>query len=457
MNYSTLEKEIKEYSEYNKQIIVTISKLSQFFKFFGQQGKKFVKSCQKVFDEFVTELKKENPSSSVYVTYVYFSNNFTQYLKILEENYDSFEKNLGDSIDEYESKFKNLYGEAINKFNDLSMLINERKEKLEKSKYSYFESCKASLDMENKIIQLKEMSRDEVSKSNEQLLKSIKSMEANEQTYKGEIKKMNKIYEDNEEKYTNIVKNFRNINVGKIQFYSNILNQIFRTINEYATRKSEIISKIEKIGDNIKVNRDIILYDEKFNYYNDNKKRFLSEQFLDFKKFKKNFNKQNSNTSQENNTNSALGSLIGFFRANNSANDNNNNTNENTNPEEILKKEIREKIFKLGKNDDSFIEKDDEAKADSLFLKKILFSKENINDKEYNDLLNKLKQNDNNLVRFISVLITFYKTNKIIKIENYENFNYLSKILDYVLNTCKKSKKLFDICYMIIFIAEKTI
>ena len=457
MNYSTLEKEIKEYSDFNKQAIVIISKLSQFFKYFGLQGKKFVKSCQKAFEDLCTELKKENPSSSVYITYVYFCNNFNQYLKILEESYDSFDQNLGDSIDKYESKFKNLYGEAINKFNDLSNLINERKDKLEKSKYSYFESCKASLDMENKIIQLKDMSKDEVGKANEQLLKSIKNMEANEQIYKAEIKKMNKIYEDNEENYSNIVRSFRNINIGKIQFFSNILNQIFRNINEFTARKNEIISKFDNIGNNIKVNRDIILYDEKFNYYNDNKKRFLSEQFLDFKKFKKSFNKQNNNSSQENNINSTIGSLIGFFRVNSSSNDFDNNITENSNPDEILKKEIREKVFKLGKNDDSFIENDDEAKADSLFLKQILFSKENINDKEYNELLNKLKQNDNNLVRFMSVLITFYKINKIIKIENYENLIYLSKILDNVLNICKKNKKLFEICYMIIFVAEKTI
>ena len=44
-------------------------------------------------------------------------------------------------------------------------------------------------------------------------------MEANDQIYKAEIKKMNNIYEDNKENYTIIVKNFRNINIGKIQFF----------------------------------------------------------------------------------------------------------------------------------------------------------------------------------------------------------------------------------------------
>ena len=56
---SNLEKEIKEYSDFNKQIIVTISKLSQFFKCFGQQGKKFIKSSIKSFEEFNEELKKK--------------------------------------------------------------------------------------------------------------------------------------------------------------------------------------------------------------------------------------------------------------------------------------------------------------------------------------------------------------------------------------------------------------
>ena len=71
--------------------------------------------------------------------------------------------------------------------------------------------------------------------------------------------------------------------------------------------------------------------------------------------------------------------------------------------------------------------------------------------------INKLKQNDDNLIRFMSVLITFYKYNLILKIENYDNLIYLSNILDYILNTCIKNKKLFNICFMVLFVSEKTI
>ena len=454
--YSNLDKEIKEYSEYNKQTIVTISKLSQFFKYFGQQGKKFSKSCQKSFDDFYLELIKENQSSTIYLTYYYFYNNFKNYLKIFEECFDSFDKKLSESINNYETKFKNSYGETINKLIDLSNIINEKKEKLEKSKYSYFDSCKASLEIENKIIQLKDnnkvMQPEEVNKLSEQLKKSLKILETTEQAYKSEIRKMNKIYEDNEENYTNIIKQFRKINIDKIHFFSQTLKNIFSSTNQFISKQNEIIEKFDKIGDNVKVNRDIILYDEKFNYYNDNKKRFLLEQFLDFKKFKKSFNKQNI-SNQINNNNSTLGNLLGFFKSSN----NNEDLNNNSDYEQNIKKYIKDLVLNLGKNDNKFNENDEEVKDENLFLKRILFNKEKIDEMDYNNIINKIKLDEQNLLRFMLVLTAFYRLNKIIKIENNQNFNYLANILNYILNTCIKNNQLLEICYMVIFVAEKTI
>ena len=172
---SNLEKEIKEYSDFNKQIIVTISKLSQFFRFFGQQGKKFIKASIKYFDEFNEEIKKENENSTFFISYSYFILNFYSFLKSMEEKFDSFDNKLGAFIEQYETKFKNSYGEAINEFMNLSNIINEKKEKLEKIKYTYFESCKSSLDFENKMKQLKD--EQEINKFKEQYNKKIKSLD----------------------------------------------------------------------------------------------------------------------------------------------------------------------------------------------------------------------------------------------------------------------------------------
>ena len=428
MNYSNLEKEIKEYSDYNKQAIIMMSKLSQFFKTFGQQGKKFIKSMQYSYDDFFNELSKENSSSTIFITYNYFSMNFRKYLRNFEESFDNFEIKLGEYIEKYETKFKNSYGEVINEFSSFSNLLNERKEKLEKSKYTYFDSCKNSLDIENKIIQQKDSKvilREDVSRLNDQFGKAMKFVDINEQLYKSEIDKMNKLYIDSEIKYKEIIQKFRNINIEKIKFFSEALKVYYNLTNEFLERQVEINNNVEKIGDNIKVNRDIMLYDEKFYFFNDNKKRFLLEQFLDFKKFKKNLSEKENLKKKNNN-------------------------------DDIIKNDIINKVFLLGKIDDSFIEDDNESKVDDLFLKNLLFNKEKINDKEYNEKMNKLKQKEKNIIRFMSVLISFYKSNDNVKIENHDNFICLSKILDLILNICLVNQKIFDICFMIIYVAEKT-
>ena len=234
MSYSNLDKELKEYSDYYKQAIVTISKLSQFFKSLGQQGKKFIKNIQSSFDDFFSELSKENTSSTIYLTYNYFSIHFKNYLQVFEDSFDNFEKKLGEHIEKYETKFKNSYGEIINQFNSLSNVINEKRDKLEKSKYNYFDSCKNSLDAEKKIIQQidnKILLKDDVSKLNEQYGKSLKAADINELTYKSDIEKMNKLYLDSEDKYKDITLKLRNINIEKIRFFSEIL-KIFYNINK---------------------------------------------------------------------------------------------------------------------------------------------------------------------------------------------------------------------------------
>ena len=407
---SNLDKEIKEYSDFNKQIIVTISKFSQFFKNFGQQGKKFIKSASKSLDEFNDELKKENHSSTIFTTYNYFVLNIKDFLKAMEDSFDNIDKKLGESIDQYETQFKNMYGEAINEFNDLYNVISEKKEKIEKIKYTYFESCKSSLDYENKMKQTLE--EQEINKLKDQYTKSLKNVDYNEDLYKSEIRKMNKLYEDNEETYTKVIKKFRDLNINKIHFFSKILKDIFEEISQFTLKQKDPISNLDKTNEAVKVNRDIILYDEKFNYYNDNRKGFLLEQFLDFKKFIKTLSIETPNVNNPENNTSTIGNWFGFLGKTTVIEQNNNNNNKESkakNPDELLKRDIIDKVLKLGKNDSKFIEKDDEAKANYLFLKALLFQKEKLNDVNTKAIISKIETKEQILIRFMSVLITFYK------------------------------------------------
>ncbi len=216
---------------------------------------------------------------------------------------------------------------------------------------------------------------------------------------------MNKLYIESESKYKEIIKKLRNNNIEKIRFFGETLKIFYNISKELIDKEKEINKNIEKISENIKVNRDIMLYDDKFYFYNDNKKRFLLVQFLDFKKFKKNtanIEKQTSNTPESNNSGSTFGNLLGFFRGNSTSSvDTNNTGNDNNNSEEIIKKNLRDKVLNLGKNNKNNIEDDDEGKADKLFIEFLLEKKEKMDEEKVNNMIIKLKKNENDLIRFM--------------------------------------------------------
>ena len=76
-------------------------------------------------------------------------------------------------------------------------------------------------------------------------------------------------------------------------------------------------------------------------------------------------------------------------------------------------------VLNLGKNNDKLLEIDEESKVFNIFLKEILFNKEKIEETQFNNILNKIKQNEQNLFKFMSVLI------KTVKYLEYVTWQYL--------------------------------
>ena len=481
MSFSNLEKEIKNYTDFNYQSLSSLSKLCQFFKTFGQEGKKFAKNTAKSLEEYMTELKKENNLNTmnkvnkdcnittVNLTYSYFEKSFQNYLKFLETTFEKFEKIYGDEFSETIARYQKNTDDSLNKFNDLLNLLNDGKKRLEKYKYNYFSDCKSVIEQENKLIRLNDnkiIKQEEISKINSDLGKYINLSTCSEQSYKDEITKMNKLLENNEDTYTKIVKSFRECHNKKISELTRILKNFISDVLIFTKSQPSYIEKLDKIGNNIQISRDMILYDEKFNYYNDYQKRFLLEKFLDYRKFSKNLNRRTYSMENPTTNNSAgdttLNYLFGFITGNSGTINTEKTENNVINEANNRKEKINMQVLMLGRNDSSFINKDLKAKNYQTFIKKILFNSEKINDNEYNDLLNELKKDTNpknyidSIDKFMSVLITFYKQNKIIKISNNDNLNSLSQILNNILNIASKSDQIFEICFMIIFVAETT-
>ena len=59
MSYGNMDEEMKQHQTYLRQSEITLGKLSNFIKDFSKSGVKFIERSQKMFEEFLVELKKE--------------------------------------------------------------------------------------------------------------------------------------------------------------------------------------------------------------------------------------------------------------------------------------------------------------------------------------------------------------------------------------------------------------
>ena len=150
MSYGNMDEEMKKHLEFIKRNEATFSKLTSFFKDVGKNGVKFIEKVQKSFDDFITELKKEDNSTTTNMALINICNDFNTYLNKKRESYVSIEKKLGDKLSEYEKSYKTKYRENITKMNKLSSQINDAKFQLDKLKNEYFNLCKETLELEKK-------------------------------------------------------------------------------------------------------------------------------------------------------------------------------------------------------------------------------------------------------------------------------------------------------------------
>ena len=97
-------------------------------------GVKFIEKIQKSFDEFISELKKEDNTTTMNLALTNICNEFSLYFNKKKESFISIDKKLGDKITEFEKDYKNKYRENISKINKLSTKINDSKFQLDKIK-----------------------------------------------------------------------------------------------------------------------------------------------------------------------------------------------------------------------------------------------------------------------------------------------------------------------------------
>ena len=430
-----LEKEIKYYTDLSKQYELTFSKFVLFFHTFGSEGNNFIQKSNKILEEYFTELRKEPSSTTNNITFLSFYNDIHRALLNLGKIFDNINLNVTDKLNDALKKMVANNNSAIEKLSKLSQILNDNKLKLEKFKYNYFNACKIVIEQENKIIKLKDnkkIKEEDFVKNNEILEKYVTNTENMETSYKTELNKFNKLIETKEENYGNIIKVFKDEYQRKLISIFNCFDELKKAVNSSNDINKELLFKIDKASKCINIERDLVLFSEHNNYYNENKKRFLPEIFLDYKMFMID-NKNKKNNSKE---------------------------NMNINKDIIQK---YKKIFNLGKNEDKpenkeIIElKTEQEKNINEYLIDLLNNEAKIEEKKFNYMNEYINKKPENIKLIIDILMNQFQKSSFIKLSNLENLNLLSQLLNSIIKIATANPNLYEVNYIVIFLAEKII
>ena len=433
MSYGNMDEEIKKYQGFMKQSETTLNKLSSFLKEFGKSGIKYIEKVQKLFEEFILELKKEENTTTMNTSLINICNEFNFYFNKKKEIFTSIDKKIGDKIVEFEKDYKNKYRENILKMSRLSQKINDTKLILDKNKNDYFNSCKEILEIEKKI-DPKKMSNEELIKMTDKKLKIQENSETKKSIYQKSVTNFNQMLNNNEIEYMGIKAFFKNDQNDKILFYieiMNLINSISKIQNELLTNT---LKKMNKFKEDINIRRDLKLYEQDFNFVNNTtKRRFIEEHFLNYelrkrsgsKNWKENKNKANEELSIDDPDSKYMKSLQIL---------------ELGNDEFIDSSTLNENDIKLNK-----------------YIVELIQGKNKINDIYFESMVEFYRSNDNNMKRFVYLLVNNFCIKNFVHIYSYENFNFLNKILSELLSLNWNKEDNFDIVFIILFIANKTI
>ena len=425
-----MDEEIKKHQAFIKQSEITLNKLSIFFKEIGKNGIKFIEKIQKSFEEFIIELKKEDNTTTMNISLTNIYNEFNFYFEKKKECFISIDKKLGDKISEFEKDYKNKYKENITKMIKFSSTINETKFQLDKIKNEYFNSCKDILDIEKKM-DPKKLNDEELLKITDKRIKLKENSELKKSIYFKEVNNFNKLLENNETEYLGIKACFKNDQNDKILFYIEILNLVNSVCKFQGDTLTNTLKKMNKYKEDINIRRDLKLFEQDFNFINNiTKKRFIEEQFLNYELRKRSGSK--------------------------SWNDKQEEEQRLEDPDSKYMKSLQ--ILELGNDDfiDNSTLNENDIKLDK-YITNLIGSENKINDDEFVYMTEFFRNNPNNTKRFMYLFVNHFCTKNFIQIFSLENFLYLNKILSEIIKLIINKKENFDLIFLIIFIANKTV
>ena len=451
MDFLSLSSEFESYQEYFTKTKSTMKHVSNFFINFHKSLNEYATSIENSLNELLSNFLTYDKNIGHIKKFFIFFQLFEKHLL----NLTSISKKvLIEIISPTEEFTAFLFSENKRNIEKLKKIINNtntQKQKYDKTKDSYFESCKLAEKQEKKL--LDEMNKgsnnDEGIKIQNNILTKLRVDSQEEyQKYKEIHQKTNNLYKEYNKKYFNIINNLKDNEEKRINYLSFHIEKFISILTEEKNSLEQVIdsaiinnekdSKDQSLKGQL--DEDMKIYKDKFNFEYKPNQRFLEEELLVYDMYRRKMEAiMNANNLLLRNNKKGL--FVSYMPVS-LINNNNNNFNFFKDTQDYLSKFS---TINLDQND--------------LIVYKTIFDNNplNINQKLFTNFENKIKNDYKFAQKIIDKTFSDYFRSPTIfyEFKNKEQFNRLAQVL---INACLNKEinnKLFELNYGIINIAEK--
>ena len=451
MDFLSLTSEYESYQEYYTKTKNTMFTISNFFINYHKSLNEYATSVENSLNELISDFISYDKN----ITHIKNLFNFFQFFEKHLLNLTSISKKVLTEIISPNAEFTSfLFGENRKNLEKLKKLIdntNYQKNKYDKQKEVYFESCKMVEKQEKKL--LEEMNKHSnnndvnIKNKNDILTKLRVQSQEEYEKYKEEHSKTNKLYKENNIKYFKLINYLKNNEEKRINFLSfhcekfiTILTEEKNSLNEVITSSlSKAENDIEEKSLKAQLDEDMQIYKDKFNFEYKPNQRFLEEELLRYDMYRRKMESiMNKNNLLIQNFYNRKDLFVSYMPMNLI----NSSLNYGRNMEEYFSKFNN---INLEQND--------------LIVYKNIFDPNpmNVNIKLFDNFKNKLKNDSKFAQKIIDKTHSDYFRNPVIfyEFKNQEQFNRLAQVL---INVCMNKdiyNKIFEVNFGVINIAEK--
>ena len=451
MDFLSLSSEYESYQEYYNKTKNTMFNVSNFFINYHKSLNEYATSIENSLNELLSDFMSYDKN----ITHIKKFFSFFQFFEKHLLNLTSISKKVLIELISPTTDFTSfLFSENKKNIEKLKKIIqstNIQKNKYDKLKDIYFESCKLVERQEKKL--LEEMDKNNNNNDNQvkylnDLLTKLRIQSQEEyQKYKEEHAKTNKLYNENNTKYFKIINHLKENEEKRINYLSFHVEKFMAILTEENNSLTKVIDSSKSQKENngeekslkVQLDEDMKAYNDKFNFVYKPNQRFLEEELLIYDVYRRKMESiMNKNNLLIKNIKNRKDIFISYMPMNLI------NTNLNF---------ARDMETYFAKFNNINLEQNDIIVYKNIFDENPM----NVNIKLFDNFKNKLRNDSKFAQKIIDKTHSDYFRSPVIfyEFKNMEQFNRLAQIL---INVCMNKDikdKIFEVNFGVINIAEK--